>query len=142
MNTENSKTNDPNKVIYQFTDRLNLKNPNKNMALANFSIYYTGKNIKSKYNNRNLKFLLQLGMMDYIPLVSDIQDYFECISKNQTIADNLPVEIYVNKIKNRIVSKIKNKLYSVKHRCIFIPLNRYEHPKSEPKFLKTQPLFC
>ena len=28
-------------------------------------------------------------------------------SKKQTIADNLPVQIYVNKIKNRIVFKIK-----------------------------------
>ena len=36
MNIENSKTNDFNKFIYQFTDRLNFKNPNKNMALANF----------------------------------------------------------------------------------------------------------
>ena len=40
-NTLNSKTNESNKSIYQFTDILNLKNPNKNMALANLSIYYT-----------------------------------------------------------------------------------------------------
>ena len=40
--------------------------------------------------------------------VSDIQDYFECINKkNETIADNPPVQIYVNKIKNRIVFKTK-----------------------------------
>ena len=49
MNTGNSKTNESNKYIYQFTDKLNLKNPNKNMALANLSIYYTWKNIKSEY---------------------------------------------------------------------------------------------
>ena len=48
MNTPSSKTNEPNKFIYQFTDKLNLKNPNKNMALANLSIYYTWKNIKSE----------------------------------------------------------------------------------------------
>ena len=46
MNTLNSKTNESNKFIYQFTDKLSLKNPNKNMALANLSIYYTWKNIK------------------------------------------------------------------------------------------------
>ena len=34
MNTLNSKTNESNKFIYQFTDKLDLKNPNKNMALA------------------------------------------------------------------------------------------------------------
>ena len=51
MNTLNSKTNESNKFIYPFTDKLNLRNPNKNMALANLSIYYTWKNIKSEYNN-------------------------------------------------------------------------------------------
>ena len=30
MNTENSKTNECSKLIYQFTDKLNLKNPNEN----------------------------------------------------------------------------------------------------------------
>ena len=48
MNTLNSKTNDSNRFIYQFNDRLNLKNPNKNLVLANLSIYYTWKNIKSE----------------------------------------------------------------------------------------------
>ena len=48
MNTENSKTNEYNKFIYQFTDKLNLKTPNnKNIGLVNLSIYYTWKNIKS-----------------------------------------------------------------------------------------------
>ena len=55
MNTLNSKTNESNKFIYQLTDKLNLKNPNKNMALANLSIYYTRKNIKSEYNNNKFK---------------------------------------------------------------------------------------
>ena len=40
--------------------------------------------------------------------VSDIQDYFEyIIEKHEAIADNPPVQIYVNKIKSRIVFKIK-----------------------------------
>ena len=38
----------------------------------------------------------------------DIQDYFEFIvKKHETIANNPPVQIYVNRIKNRIVFKIK-----------------------------------
>ena len=40
MNTLNSKTNEYNKFIYQFTDKL--------MALGNLSIYSTWKNIKSE----------------------------------------------------------------------------------------------
>ena len=56
MNTLNSKTIESNKFICQFTGKVkNLKNPNKNMALANLSIYYTWKNIKSEYNNNKLK---------------------------------------------------------------------------------------
>ena len=43
MNTLNSKTNESNRCMYLIY--LNLKNPNKNMALANLSIYYTWKNI-------------------------------------------------------------------------------------------------
>ena len=46
MNTENSNTNEPHRFKMDLTDKLNLKNPNKNMALANLSIYYTWKNIK------------------------------------------------------------------------------------------------
>ena len=46
MNTENSKTNESHKFKFYLTDKLNLKNPNKNIALANLSIYYTWKNIK------------------------------------------------------------------------------------------------
>ena len=40
--------------------------------------------------------------------VSDIQDYFEYITKkHEAIADNRPVQVYVNKIKHRIIFKIK-----------------------------------
>ena len=41
---------------------------------------------------------------------SDIQDYFEFIIKKQeTLTENSPVQIYPNKIKNRIVFKIKTR---------------------------------
>ena len=50
MNTENSKTSGPYRFKLDLTDKLNLKNLSKNMALANLSIYYTWKNIKSEYN--------------------------------------------------------------------------------------------
>ena len=40
--------------------------------------------------------------------VSDIQDYFEyIIKKHEALVDNLPVQIYANKIKSRIIFKIK-----------------------------------
>ena len=43
MNSESSKTNEPNRFKLDLTDKLNLKNSNKNMALVNLSIYYTWK---------------------------------------------------------------------------------------------------
>ena len=56
LNTENSNTNESNKSIYQFTDKLNLRIPNnKNIGLVNLSIYCTWKNIKSEYNNNKFK---------------------------------------------------------------------------------------
>ena len=55
MNTKNSKTNEPNRFKYDLIDKLDLKNPNKNMALRNLSIYYTCKNYKSTYNNNKFK---------------------------------------------------------------------------------------
>ena len=55
MNTKTSKTNEPNRFKYDLIDKLDLKNPNKNMTLANLSIYYTWKNVKSIYNNNKFK---------------------------------------------------------------------------------------
>ena len=112
-NTLNSKTNEFNRFIYQFNDKLNLKNPNKNMALANLSICYTWKNIKSEYNNNKFKISAptwkdEFNLPDGFYSVSDIQNYFEYLAKkHETIVDNPPVQIYVNKIKNRIIFKIK-----------------------------------
>ena len=40
-NTENSKTTELHRFKLDLTDK--LKNPNKNMALANLSIYYSWK---------------------------------------------------------------------------------------------------
>ena len=115
MNTLSSKTNKSNRFVYQFTDKLNLKNPNKNIALANLSIYYTWKNIKSECNNNKFKIYAptwndEFNLPDGSYSVFDIQDYFEyIIKKHKTIsgADNPPVEIDVNKIKSRTVFKIK-----------------------------------
>ena len=114
MNTLNSKASEPNKFIYNFTDKLNLKNPNKNMALANLSVYYTWKNTKSEYKNNKFKISAPawndtIDLPDGSYSIADIQDYFEyIIKKHETISSTSPILIYVNKIKNRIVFKIKS----------------------------------
>ena len=113
INTSNSKTNEANEFIYNFTDKLNLKNPNKNIALANLSIYYTWKNIKSAYDNNKFKISAPtwndtFDLPDGSYSISDIQNYFEyVIKKHETITDISPIQIYANKIKNRIFFKNK-----------------------------------
>ena len=113
MNTENSKTSESHRFKLDLTDKLNLKDPKKNMALANLSIYYTWKNIKSEYNNNKFKISAPtwndtFDLPDGSYSIADIQDYFEfIIKKHETLTENSPVQIYVNKIKNRIVFKIK-----------------------------------
>ena len=54
MNTENSKTNESYRFKLDLTDKRNLKNKKK-MALANLSIYYNWKNIKSNHENNKFK---------------------------------------------------------------------------------------
>ena len=107
MNTENSKI----RFKLDLKDKVNLKNPNKNMALANLSIYYTWK--KSEYNNSKFNISAPtwydtFDLPDGSYSIADIQVYFEFITKKyETSTENPPVQIYSNKIKNRIVFKIK-----------------------------------
>ena len=72
MTSKSSKTNEPHKFRLSLADKLNLKDPIKNMALANLSIYYTWENIKSALTTTILKFLLQLGMINLICLMDHI----------------------------------------------------------------------
>ena len=55
MNTKNSKTNEPYRFRLSLADKLNLKDPSKNTALATLNIHYTRKNIKPAYNNNKFK---------------------------------------------------------------------------------------
>ena len=71
------------------------------------------ENIKSKYNNNKFKSSAPLwnetfDLPDGSYSISGIQDYFAfIIKKHRTLTENPPVQIYRNKIKNRIVFKIK-----------------------------------
>ena len=111
MNSENSKTNELHRFKLDLTDKRNLKNANKNMTLANLSIYYTWKNINSEYKNNNFKISAPtwndtFDLPDDSYSIADIQDYFEfIIKKHENLTKNSPVQIYPNKIKNRILSK-------------------------------------
>ena len=115
MNTKNSKTSEPYKFKYDLIDKLDLRNPNKNMALANLSIYYTCKNVKSTYNNNEFEISAPtwnetFDLPDGSYNISEIQDYIEyIIKKHETIGENAPILNYANTINNRIVFKIKSR---------------------------------
>ena len=105
MNTENSKSSEPRRLKLDLTDKL--------LTLASLSIYYTWKNIKSEYNNNNFKISAPtwnetFDLPDGFYSIEYIQDYFEfIIKKHETLTENLLVQIYPNKTKNRIVFKPK-----------------------------------
>ena len=112
MNTKNSKSKEPNRFKYYLIDKLDLKNPNKNMALANLSIYYTWKNVKSTYNNNKFKksaptWNETFDLPDESYNISETQDYMEyVIKKHETIGENAAILIYninTNTINNRKV---------------------------------------
>ena len=97
MNIENSKTNEPHRFKLDLADKLNLKSPNKNIALVNLSIYYSWKDIKTEYNNNKFKIsaptwneTFDLPYGSYA--IDDIHDYFEfIIKKHEKLTDNSPV---------------------------------------------------
>ena len=109
MNSKNSKTSEPNRFKYDLIE----KNPNKNMALGNLSIYYTWKNVKSTCNNNKFKISAPtwnetFDLPDGSYNISEIQDYIEyIIKKHEAIGETAPILIYANTINNRIVFKIK-----------------------------------
>ena len=113
MNIENSKRNKPQRFKLDLTDKLNLKNSNKNMALANSSTYYTWKNIKTEYSNNKFKISAPtwnetFDLSDGSYSIANIQDYFEfIIKKHETLTENPSIQIDANKMKNRIIFKIK-----------------------------------
>ena len=83
------------------------------MALANLSNYYTWKNIKTSYNNNKFKIVAPawdetFDLPDGSYSISDIQDYFNyIIKKHETVDQTSQITIYQNKIKNKVVLKIK-----------------------------------
>ena len=114
IKSENSETSKPHVLMLKLSNKLDLRIGGKIIALSNLSIYYTWKNIKNSYNNNkfktsaptwNDKFELPDGSYSW----SEIQDYFKYIlKKHGENTDKPSVQIYVNKIENRLTFKIKN----------------------------------
>ena len=90
MNSKNSKRSEPHRFRLDLADKFDLKDPKKNMALANLHTYYTWKYIKSKYSNNKFKISAptwndKFDLPDGSYSISDIQDYFEFIIKKMKL---------------------------------------------------------
>ena len=86
MNSENDKISDSHRLLLNLTDKIDLRRKDKCIALSNFSIYYTWKNIKKSYKNNKFKISAptwneEFELPDGSYSISDIQDYFEYILK-------------------------------------------------------------
>ena len=111
MNTENSKTSEPNRFKLDLTDKINLKNPNKNMALVLFKYLLHLEKHQVRIQQQQISapaWNKTFNLPDGSDFIKDIQDYFEfTIKKHETLTEDPPVKIYPNKIKKRIAFKIK-----------------------------------
>ena len=117
MNSANSKTSNPHRLLLNLSDKLNLKRKDKRVALSNLSIYHIRGNMKKSYENNKFKISAptwneEFESPDGSYSVSDIQDYFEyIIKKHETVNGNPSIKIYVNKIENKITFEIKTGYY-------------------------------
>ena len=116
MNSENSKTSDPCRLLLNILDKINLKRSDKYVTLSKLSISYKWKNIKMSRKSNKFKISAptqnEFELPDGSYSVSDIQYYFKYIlKKHGTITDKTSIIIYVNKIENRLTFQIKAGYY-------------------------------
>ena len=113
INSKNSKTSDPHRLLLDLTDKIDLSRKDKYIVLSNLSIYYTWKNMKKSYKSNNCKISAptwneEFDLPDGSYSISDVQDYFEYIlRKHGEKTVNLSIRIYINKNENRIMFKNK-----------------------------------
>ena len=113
MNSENSKTSKPHVLTLKLNNKLDLRLGEKVIVLSNLSIYYTWKNIKSSYNNNKFKISaptwsdwITRWILFNIRYSSLFWVYLK--KKHGESVDKPSVQIYVNKVENRVTFKIKN----------------------------------
>ena len=90
-----------------------MKKNDEYVAFSNISICYAWKNMKKSYKKDKFKISVQSWNHNFdlsggSYSVLHAQDYSQhFIKKHETLTDNHPIRIYVNKTENRITFKIK-----------------------------------
>ena len=63
VNSVNSKSSEPHRLLLNLDDKVNLKRSDKYIALSNCTMYYTWQDIKRQKTKKiNLKYQVQRGM--------------------------------------------------------------------------------
>ena len=98
--------------------------------MSSLGICHAWKNIKTSEKIKNNKFKILASRWNE---KSDIHNFFEYITKkHETLTDNPPIRIYVNKVENIITFKIKKGTIS-----IFLLLKRWNN-LTENKITKNE----
>ena len=113
LSTQNNITNEQHKFVSIFLQRSDLTGSYECIVLQNLYIYYSWKNKRQHGKSNQLKItaptwndVSELPGSPY--LVSDVQYYIEnIIKKHEEISANPLIHIYMNRITNRLVFKIK-----------------------------------
>ena len=114
INTENTKATEPHNFVLKLSLRLDRRSLNKHVPFQNLYIDDILKNIRQHYKNNKLKIIAatwndEFGLSDVSCSVSDIQVYNDyIIKKHEILPTNPPIHIYINRINNRRMFKIKD----------------------------------
>ena len=113
MNAENSKTNELQKFVLNLSQRWDLRSSNKHVYFKMDLFITRGKNKRKQYKNSKQKIITptwnyEFELPDNSYSVPDIQDYIGYIIKIQETLTTIPaICVYINRMNNRLVFKIK-----------------------------------
>ena len=116
MNSKNSKTSDPHRLLLNLIERIDSKK-DKYIALPNLSIYYIWKKIKNSYkNNKFQNFSSNMTWRIWVTwwIILYIRYYrlfWIHFKKHEEKTVNPLIMIYINKVENRITFKIRTGYY-------------------------------
>ena len=113
LSTENNITNEQHKFVSILLQRSDLTGSYECIVLQNLYIYYSWKNKRQHGKSNKLKITAPTWndvseLPDSPYSVSDVQYYIEyIIKKHEELSANPLIHIYMNRITNRLVFKIK-----------------------------------
>ena len=103
-----------NEEIVPSLERLDITSLSDHAAVQNISVYYTWKSIRKGYKNNKIKIIVST-LNDEFELpngsysASHTQDCIECIIKgHKKLPNNSSIHIYIDRINNILMSKIKD----------------------------------